>query len=166
MQTKTVALAAFASALMLIAWQPGREDSGSEPFLLAQTAPQQAAPLTNGDPCRFGPYLVLFDLGASDIAPEAADVLDQAASGFANCGRPEIVLAGHADRSGPAELNLALSKSRVAQVASYLRERGIPAEMVTLTWFGEARPRVPTADNEPHMANRRVEITSRADAGL
>lgn len=165
MQTKILAFTASASALA-IGLQPGRDTGSTGLFLSSRQVAQQAANPDADNICRFGPYLILFEKGASDLTPEAEDVLDDAASGFANCGRPAIVLAGHADRSGSANFNLSLSRSRVATVAKHLRERGIPAEKIASTWFGEERPRVPTADGEPNMANRRVEIMSRADAAI
>jgi len=44
-------------------------------------------------------------------------------------------------------------------VAKVLRELGVPADAMTVRWYGETRPRVPTPDDVPEPQNRRVEIT-------
>jgi len=69
------------------------------------------------------------------------------------------MLAGHADRSGPAKYNVGLSQRRNASVQSYLTARGIPAGSISSEAFGETMPRVQTADGVRELQNRRVEIT-------
>ncbi|MBO9499715.1 MAG: OmpA family protein, partial [Novosphingobium sp.] len=55
--------------------------------------------------------------------------------------------------------NVGLSNRRNASVQSYLTGKGIPASAITAKGFGEANPRVPTADGVRELQNRRVEIT-------
>ncbi len=67
-----------------------------------------------------------------------------------------IVVAGHADRSGPEAYNLDLSRRRAQHVAAWLIDNGIPAMVVTTEAYGETEPEVPTADGVRESANRRV----------
>ncbi|MDE1468584.1 OmpA family protein [Aurantiacibacter sp. D1-12] len=110
-------------------------------------------------PCNSGPYIVFFDWDESTITPEAASVLNSAISAYGNCGTSRIMLAGHADRSGPATYNVRLSERRNATVVDYLTVRNIPAGRISTEAFGESAPRVETADGVRELQNRRVEIT-------
>ena len=103
-------------------------------------------------------YLVFFAWDQADISPVAQTVLDQVYADYVR-GRPtRLVLAGHADRSGPEWYNVDLSERRARNVADALAQRGVPADAMLLEWYGETQPRVPTADDVREPQNRRVEI--------
>lgn len=109
--------------------------------------------------CNKGPYIVFFDWDRSDITAEAAPVLDNTVTAYRDCGSAPIAVAGYADRSGGDGYNQALSERRAEAVRAYLAARGIAAGSITAQGFGEANPRVPTADGVRELQNRRVEIT-------
>ena len=103
-------------------------------------------------------YLVFFAWDQATLTPVALTVLDQVQSDFV-AGKPtRVVIAGHADRSGPEAYNLALSERRARSVAQALGERGIPAGTMDVKGYGESQPRVPTDDGVREPQNRRVEI--------
>jgi OmpA-OmpF porin, OOP family len=109
--------------------------------------------------CTPGPYIVFFEWDKSDITADAASILDNAVSAYGNCGNAQVMLAGHADKSGTPKYNVGLSERRNVSVRSYLSGRGIPDGVVTNQAFGEGAPRVETADGVRELQNRRVEIT-------
>ncbi len=109
--------------------------------------------------CTPGPYIVFFDWDKSDITPEASSILDNAISNYQNCGNAQVMLAGHADRSGSASYNVGLSQRRADSVKAYFTAHGIPAGVISTEAFGESRPRVATADGVRELQNRRVEVT-------
>lgn len=109
--------------------------------------------------CNKGPYIVFFDWDKSDITPEAATTLDSAVAAYGNCDSVPIMLAGYADRSGGTQYNVGLSARRNTSVQNYLAGKGVPRAAITSEAFGEANPRVPTADGVRELQNRRVEIT-------
>jgi outer membrane protein OmpA-like peptidoglycan-associated protein len=76
------------------------------------------------------------------------------------------MLAGYTDRSGSPKYNLGLSQRRNTEVRSYLTTHGIPDGAITSQAFGEANPRVPTADGVRELQNRRVEITYGPGSGM
>jgi len=76
------------------------------------------------------------------------------------------MLAGYTDRSGTPKYNLGLSQRRNASVQTYLTGKGIPASAISAQAFGEANPRVPTADGVRELQNRRVEITYGPGSGM
>lgn len=116
--------------------------------------------------CSPGPYIVFFEWDKSDITPEAAGILDNAISQYQTCGNAQVMLAGHADRSGSASYNVGLSQRRADSVKAYLTGRGIADGTISTEAFGESRPRVETADGVRELQNRRVEITYGPGSGM
>ena len=124
-------------------------------------APAAPAPLPPCPPAAVtpGPFLVFFDWDKSAITPEAAAVLDRAAEQYTATGQTTVQLAGHADKSGNDDYNLALSQRRADAVKGYLATKGVPDGSMTTEAFGESRPLVDTADGVREPQNRRVQIT-------
>ena len=103
-------------------------------------------------------YLVFFAWDQATLTPVALTVLDQVQADFA-LGKPvRVIIAGHADRSGPESYNQELSERRARAVAQALGQRGIAASTMKVEAYGETQPRVPTADGVREPQNRRVEI--------
>lgn len=116
--------------------------------------------------CNTGPFIVFFDFDRSDVTPEAAGILNNAATAYANCGSARVMLAGHTDRAGSTQYNSALAERRNETVRSYLTSRGVPTGQVSGQAFGESQPRVPTADGVREAQNRRVEVTYGPGSGM
>jgi OOP family OmpA-OmpF porin len=116
-------------------------------------------------PVTVGPFVVFFDWDKDEITPQAAAILDNAASAYASTGQASVQLAGHADRSGSDQYNVGLSQRRATNVRAYLTGRGVPDGVITQEAFGESRPLVETADGVREPQNRRVEITMGPGSG-
>ena len=106
-----------------------------------------------------GPFIVFFDWDKSNITPEAASILDNAANAYTTTGQAKVVLAGHADKSGSDQYNIGLSQRRADSVKAYLAGKGVPDGAMSTEAFGESKPLVDTADGVREPQNRRVEIT-------
>ncbi len=117
-------------------------------------------------PVPAGPFIVFFDWDRSDITPEAASILDNAAAAYQQTGSAQVVLAGHADKSGSDQYNVGLSQRRADAVRSYLAGRGVPDGAMNTEAFGESRPLVETADGVREPQNRRVEINFGPGSGM
>ena len=115
--------------------------------------------------CSPGPFIVFFEWDKSDITPEASSILDNAVTQYTNCGNAQVMLAGHADKSGSASYNVGLSQRRADAVRGYLTSRSIPEGSISTEAFGESRPRVDTADGVREVQNRRVEVMYGPGAG-
>jgi outer membrane protein OmpA-like peptidoglycan-associated protein len=109
--------------------------------------------------CAPGPYIVFFEWDKSDVTAEASSILDNAVTAYADCGQAQVMLAGHADKSGKPKYNMGLSERRNGSVRTYLEGKGVPAGVIATQAFGESAPRVETADGVRELQNRRVEIT-------
>ena len=100
---------------------------------------------------------VHFDFDKDNIRGDAAEILNGIKARVNQADSGEIVIIGHADRSGPQSYNYDLSKRRAMSVANYLGlEEG--KFRIEMSGVGETRPAVPTADGVPLEANRRVVV--------
>jgi outer membrane protein OmpA-like peptidoglycan-associated protein len=106
-------------------------------------------------------YLVFFDFDRSDITPEAASIIRQAADDAKRTNVRLIVATGHADRSGPTDYNQRLSERRAAAVKGALVREGIAAGTIQTSGRGENDNLVATPDGVREPRNRRVEIAFR-----
>ncbi len=97
-----------------------------------------------------------FSLGSADLAPEAQDSLQAVARTLRS--HPEVRrvrVEGHADRSGSADQNLALSEQRARAVEQALVELGVESHRLASIGYGETRP-VPVEHLDGEARNRRV----------
>jgi OOP family OmpA-OmpF porin len=101
---------------------------------------------------------IYFEFDKSDLTPEAQAALEDIIFDIRDRELSGIVSGGHTDTAGPPDYNMGLSERRAETVAAELVQAGIPAEIVVTEWFGETRLAVPTPDETPEQANRRVEI--------
>ena len=73
----------------------------------------------------------------------------------------EVMVIGHTDRVGNAELNDKLSLTRAQLIRNLLIESGVAEDKLEAIGRGERDPLVPTADDVDEPKNRRVEINVR-----
>lgn len=115
---------------------------------------------------------VLFDRGSADLKGASKQVLDQLCVGFTEfLADPNntqyvdtIVIGGHADSTGSAELNRELSSKRANSVLSYLlstRNASLTpyAHFFSASGYGSTRPVADNATIDGQAKNRRIEIS-------
>ena len=102
----------------------------------------------------------LFDLGSSQLKPEAEQKLNQLVAVIKATPKVvEINIAGYSDNTGSDALNIPLSKARAQRVRDYFVLNGLEAIPMTVDGFGPADP---VADNSTEIgraSNRRVNVT-------
>lgn len=112
---------------------------------------------------------VLFPAGQAVLRPEAAGELDRIASALAELQRqipPDIPwimrVDGHTDvrpiATAQFPSNWALSAARAIAVVQALVARGIPANRLAATGFGEFQPLDAGTTEEAYARNRRIEL--------
>ncbi len=106
-------------------------------------------------------FLVFFDFDKSDITPEAARVIAQAADHARRGGVARVVVTGHTDTSGAPAYNQRLSERRAANVREALVRQGLAANAISTVGKGESEPLVKTGDGVREAQNRRAEIVLR-----
>jgi hypothetical protein len=133
--------AVFAAVGTIVSSSALAQSSGT---LLAQAGP--------------GEFVVYFDLGQARLDSEDLTVIASAAEEFRRTGATRVVVRGHTDTSGSADLNRTLSERRARSVAEELARQGVPADAITTDAAGETALAVETGDEVAEANNRRVEI--------
>jgi len=67
-----------------------------------------------------------------------------------------LEIGGHSDSTGTEEYNQGLSFERVQSVKRILIEHGVAADRISITGYGEDRPKVDNATKEDRFQNRRA----------
>ncbi len=103
-------------------------------------------------------YGIHFDTNSARLRPDSDASL--AAILALIKGRPgsHLLIAGHTDNQGTAELNQRLSAARAASVATWLTAHGITSERLATKGFGSVHPIADNATENGRALNRRVEI--------
>lgn len=102
---------------------------------------------------------VFFATGKSTILPRSFGLLDQVAAVLKS--HPEIlhvVVEGHTDSTGSAELNRTLSQDRANSVMAYLVKKQVAADRLAARGYGPDRPAADNATAAGRELNRRVEF--------
>lgn len=102
---------------------------------------------------------ILFEFDSAALKPESFAVLDEIVLTLLNNSWLKLDMAGHTCNMGSEKYNLKLSKARTASVYEYLVSKGIDADRLTHTGFGESRPLNDNATIAKRQQNRRVEFT-------
>jgi flagellar motor protein MotB len=90
------------------------------------------------------PVIVYFPWGSAELSEAARRQLDEAADDQRRTGEANVVLAGHADHSGSGSYDQGLAREREQTVHAYLTAKGVPADSIASSGFGDAPPAPPT----------------------
>lgn len=99
-----------------------------------------------------------FKSGQTDLDPGAMGQIDQLADYLQQRPGSSALIKGYTDNLGDAQLNLELSLDRASAVSEALQARGIAADRLTATGYGEGFPVASNATREGRRKNRRVVI--------
>lgn len=122
--------------------------------------PPAPAPEPEPDPCAGTIVLrgVQFDFDKAEIRPDAAVILEEAASQLSQCQEGSITVKGHTDSTGPERYNQGLSERRAQAVSSYLVDQGVSQSRLRSRGMGESQPVATNATRDGRALNRRVEL--------
>jgi outer membrane protein OmpA-like peptidoglycan-associated protein len=140
---------------------PVRQIPGDAPVIQNQTfdCPEVAAVEPAAPPAPLPEAgVIYFDFDKDNLRPDAQAALDDIIFDIRDRDLGGIISAGHTDTAGPPDYNMGLSERRAETVATALVQAGIPAQIITTEAFGETDLAVPTPDNTPEQANRRVVV--------
>lgn len=104
---------------------------------------------------------VLFDVGKSNLKPQAEKTLDSISKIIKQIGRAKLSIKGHTDSDGSVAYNYGLSYNRCYAVREKLKNiLGNPVDLsYQIDGLGESQPKVPNDSDKNKQLNRRVEIT-------
>lgn len=103
-------------------------------------------------------YHIRFGTGSTKVNKKGMEVVKSITKELEKIDYYEIVINGHADKTGTAIFNLKLSKKRAVAVKDALIKNSILPERIAIFAFGDTDPIVPTKRGVANPANRRVEI--------
>ncbi|MGE5419886.1 MAG: OmpA family protein [Chloroflexota bacterium] len=101
---------------------------------------------------------VLFALNKSDLSSDAKMNLDKLVTVLNTYPDTNIEIQGHTDNSGSEAYNQTLSEKRAASVSTYLVNKSILSQRVTIKGFGETVPKYDNTTEGGRAQNRRVEF--------
>ncbi len=121
--------------------------------------------MSNG--CAVGQNTVLrgvnFEFDSATLTYEAEQILNGVAATLKSSPNFVVELQGHTDSYGSDAYNLNLSDRRAASVRRYLIGKGIAAERMFSTGYGESAPVAGNDTAQGRAENRRVELHTISD---
>ncbi len=106
-------------------------------------------------------FSIYFDSGSAKVSGDSKPLMDEVLAEAKRRDSRDISLNGHTDRAGDAAYNMKLSLERADTVKKLLLDQGVRPEYISIEYYGESKPVVPTADNVSEPQNRRVEVVVR-----
>jgi outer membrane protein OmpA-like peptidoglycan-associated protein len=104
------------------------------------------------------PDNVLFEFGKSELSPAADAYMAQVARLVNEKTDHALLLEGHTDNVGAADMNLRLSEKRANVVAAALKARQVQESRLQTRGLGLSQPLAPNDTDVGRKLNRRVEI--------
>lgn len=101
---------------------------------------------------------IRFDFDKAAIKPEYDNIIRQLAATTQANKNVKVSVVGHTDTAGSNAYNYALGGRRAEAVQKMLIEYGVPASQIVAVSAGEEDLKVPTPNNTPNAANRRVRV--------
>ncbi|HQE81491.1 MAG TPA: OmpA family protein [Candidatus Hydrogenedentes bacterium] len=106
-------------------------------------------------------FNIYFHTDSSKVDADSLPMFEQVLAEVRQRDSHDISLNGHTDRTGEADWNMKLSLERANAVKVLLVEQGVSADYLTIEYYGESKPVIPTEDNVSEPKNRRVEVVVR-----
>jgi outer membrane protein OmpA-like peptidoglycan-associated protein len=121
------------------------------PALLAQPDPTD----------RFILFILYFENDTTKLTHESKNLLPEVLKTIKSRKSNEVYVVGHTDLVGTEAYNIELSSRRANYIRDVLVSNGIQSSALFISFYGKARPLVPTQDEIPEPRNRRVEVIVR-----
>lgn len=99
-----------------------------------------------------------FPSGKAEVPEKSKQLLDKVASVAKQLVSQQIIVEGHTDSVGSAEVNSKISQKRADSVLSYLEEEGIPNSILQSVGYGFEKPLSSNKTKTGRAQNRRVDI--------
>lgn len=106
-------------------------------------------------------FSLFFPSGSSTVDAESLPTVELVLAEIQKRDSRDISLNGHTDRTGDADANMKLSLERANEVRQMLVDRGVSADYMSVEYYGESKPLIPTEDQVSEPKNRRVEVVVR-----
>jgi len=101
---------------------------------------------------------IFFDFAKSILKADSYPELNRIVDLMKEKPAMTVEISGHTDAIGPDAYNMTLSEMRAKSVSKYLVDKGVDANRITTTFFGETKPIGSNETKEGRRKNRRVEF--------
>jgi OmpA-OmpF porin, OOP family len=106
----------------------------------------------------FAAKAIQFQTGKDVLTPSSFTQLDEVVKIMNEYTDYQLTIDGHTDNVGKADKNQMLSQARANAVLNYFTKKGIAAERIVATGFGDTKPLVENSNPANKAKNRRVEL--------
>jgi outer membrane protein OmpA-like peptidoglycan-associated protein len=110
---------------------------------------------------RFIQFILYFEHDTAKLTHESQDLFPEILKTIKSRESREIYVVGHTDLVGTEPYNIELSARRANHVRDLLVTKGVKPSALSVSFYGKARPLVPTRDEVSEPRNRRVEVIVR-----
>jgi outer membrane protein OmpA-like peptidoglycan-associated protein len=101
---------------------------------------------------------IQFEVGKDIIRPISFKQLDEVVKIVNEYADYQLIIDGHTDNTGKADKNKILSEKRAAAIKNYFLKKGIDANRMIATGYGDTKPLVENNSVANKAKNRRVEL--------
>ena len=101
---------------------------------------------------------IQFDFDKAVIKDQYFPILDEGIAALEKYPEKKVAVEGYTCSIGTEEYNLRLSEKRAEAVKAYMVEKGIAADRLSTSGYGEANPVADNATRQGREMNRRVEF--------
>lgn len=101
---------------------------------------------------------VLFDTGKAEVKSDGQVAIERVATLLKDKTAANVIIEGHTDSTGAAQLNQRLSEQRADSVRTSLVSRGVQPGRIQTKGMGFSQPVADNATEDGRSQNRRVEI--------
>ncbi len=128
------------------------ENSNSGP-----SASDLAGDLSDSDSGKaLGIQTVYFAYDSNALDSKAKNVISENANIMKKNSSVKVQIEGHCDERGGIQYNIALGERRASATKSFLMDKGIPADRITIISYGKEKPMDPGHDEAAWSKNRRA----------
>jgi outer membrane protein OmpA-like peptidoglycan-associated protein len=123
-----------------------------------QFSPEEAEVFQEGDKLLIRLKAINFGSGRSDLPAQSASLLAKVKAVAEGLGPQQILVEGHTDSTGSAEVNSELSEARAEAVTNYFSANGIDEAKLQSVGHGFEKPIASNKSAAGRAQNRRVDI--------
>ena len=102
---------------------------------------------------------VYFAFDSSALDDQSRAILDEQVNFLSSMPAARVLVAGHTDKRGSREYNMALGERRAQAVKDYLAARGVTGDRVETISYGEEYPAAVGDTEQDYAQNRRAALS-------
>jgi OOP family OmpA-OmpF porin len=122
-------------------------------------SPDEAEVYKKGDSLVIRLRAIQFPVGKSVIMPENYPLLSKIQQSIRTFGEPDVIIEGHTDSTGSAEVNELLSQERAESVRQYLlANKTLSNDQIVAVGYGSSKPLASNETEEGRAVNRRIDV--------